>query len=86
MSENKLTLYEKETIILYNQAEKEAEIYTHDPVLIKKLKEQPNIAKLKSVSDFGGYTFVLPKKELFIRLRRHMTGEALEKCQKAQEK
>ena len=28
----KLSLYEQETIILYNQAEAAAEVYTHDPV------------------------------------------------------
>ena len=27
----KLSLYEQETIILYNQAEAAAEVYTHDP-------------------------------------------------------
>lgn len=27
----KLSLYEQETIILYNQAEATAEVYTHDP-------------------------------------------------------
>lgn len=32
-----LTLYEQETIINYNREEKTASIYTHDPVLIRKL-------------------------------------------------
>lgn len=32
----KLSLYEQETIILYNQAEATAEVYTHDMTLLKK--------------------------------------------------
>ena len=34
----KLSLYEQETIILYNQAETTAEVYTHDPRLLEKLR------------------------------------------------
>lgn len=33
----KLSLVERETILLYNQAEPMAEIYTHDPRLMEKL-------------------------------------------------
>jgi hypothetical protein len=33
-----LSSYEKETIILYNQEEKTANVYTHDPKLIAKLR------------------------------------------------
>ena len=32
----KLSRYEQETIILYNQAEATAEVYTHDPRLLEK--------------------------------------------------
>ena len=31
----KLSLYEQETIILYNQAEATAEVYSHDPRLLE---------------------------------------------------
>jgi hypothetical protein len=86
MRKNKLTLHEKETIILYNQAEKEVEIYTHDPVLIRKLKDQPQTARLLSVSNFGGYTFVISKSELIIRPRKHSTGVLLQRQQKQAEK
>lgn len=34
----KLSLIEQETIILYNQAEAAAEVYTHDPKLLAKLE------------------------------------------------
>ena len=33
----KLSKYEQETIILYNQAEPTASVYTHDPKLLEKL-------------------------------------------------
>lgn len=33
----KLSKYEQETIILYNQAELTASVYTHDPKLLEKL-------------------------------------------------
>ena len=33
-----LSLVERETILLYNQAEPMAEIYTHDPRLMEKLE------------------------------------------------
>ena len=34
----KLSLYEQETIILYNQEELTANVYTHDPKLLRKLE------------------------------------------------
>lgn len=36
MSHQKLLLVEQETILLYNQAEPAAQVYTHDPKLMKK--------------------------------------------------
>lgn len=81
MSKYKLTLREQETIILYNQGEKDVEIYTHDPTLIKKLKEHPESVRLKTSNEFGGYTFTVPKKELIIKLHRHCNGEELAKRQ-----
>ena len=35
----KLSLVERETILLYNQAEPMAEVYTHDPRLMEKLEQ-----------------------------------------------
>ena len=35
----KLSLLEQETVLLYNQAESAAEVYTHDPKLMKKLEQ-----------------------------------------------
>ena len=45
----KLSLYEQETIILYNQAEATAEVYTHDLKLLEKLR-RPTAGQKKSGS------------------------------------
>lgn len=82
MSAYKPSLIERETIILFNEAESDAEIYTYNQKLISKLKKHPEIAKLKRSDDTGAYTFILPKNELSIGLKKHFSGEALEKRQK----
>lgn len=48
----KLTGYEMETIILYNQAEPNAQVYTHDPKLIAKLRRLHEAAPEKVYADF----------------------------------
>ena len=48
----KLTSYEMETIILYNQAEPNAQVYTHDPKLIAKLRRLHDAAPEKVYADF----------------------------------
>lgn len=62
----KLSLQEQETIILYNQAEATAEVYTHDPKLLAKLdvlaeKHPGQIARKNAL------TFRVPKKCVQIR-------------------
>ena len=50
------TLAERETILLYNQAEPMAEIYTHDPRLMEKLdllaKKHPDQITRKDAHNF----------------------------------
>ena len=53
MSAYKPSLIEKETIILFNEAESEAEIYTYNRKLINRLKKHPAVAKLKRKDDSG---------------------------------
>ena len=52
----KLSLAERETILLYNQAEPMAEIYTHDPRLMEKLdllaKKHPDQITRKDAHNF----------------------------------
>lgn len=61
-----LSRYEQETIILYNQAEQTASVYTHDPKLLKKLarlnKEYP-----QQIRPDGPNTYLVPKGCVLIR-------------------
>ena len=62
----KRTLIEQETIILYNQAEPTAEVYSHDPKLLKKLAQ---LAKKypEQVIVNGEHTYTVPKGCVLIR-------------------
>lgn len=59
------TNIERETVILYNQAEKEARVCTEDPVMIRKLTSilSGNFPSAQRVEERPGYLEVLvPKK------------------------
>lgn len=62
----KLSLVERETVILYNQAEANAEVYTHDPQLIKKLdglaKKHPD-----QITRKDEHSFTVPKRCVSVR-------------------
>lgn len=62
----KLTLQEQETIILYNQAESVAEIYTHDPKLLTKLERLAEKCP-QQVTRKNALTFLVPKKCVQVR-------------------
>lgn len=47
-----LSKYERETIIIYNQAEPNAMVYTHDPKLIAKLRRLHDATPEKVYADF----------------------------------
>lgn len=62
----KLSLYEQETILLYNQAEDTADVYTHDPKLLKKLarlaEKYPDQVRRKDA-----HSFIVPKRCVSVR-------------------
>ena len=62
----KLSLIEQETIILYNQEEATAEVYTHDPKLLAKLEllAQKHPSQITRKTD---RTFIVPKKCISVR-------------------
>ena len=68
---SKLTKYEKETIVLFNEAEDTASIYTYNAGLKKRLaafsKKYPDLCHLEKSSDLGGVTYVMDKSRLSIR-------------------
>ena len=63
--------YEEETIVLYNNAEQTASVYTHDPKLKEKLKrlsvKHPQRIIYITENENGGVTYVVPKKCVQIR-------------------
>lgn len=62
----KLSLVERETILLYNQAEPMAEVYTHDPRLMEKLellaKKHPD-----QITRKDAHNFTVPKRCVSVR-------------------
>ena len=65
MSNYKPTLIEKETIILFNEEENEAEIYTYNPT----------VARMKRKDNTGAYTFTIPKQRMSIVIRNPISEE-----------
>lgn len=74
-----LTKTEMETIILFNEGENDAEIYTFNEKLKRKLQQvssrHPEIYHLKSTDQYGGVTYVFPKKWLDIRFREPLSDK-----------
>ena len=62
----KLSLYEQETIILYNQEELTANVYTHDPKLLRKL-EALSQKYPDQVIRKDDLSFTVPKRCVLVR-------------------
>lgn len=64
--------YEKETIVNFNEGEKEASIYTFNADLKRRLaefsKKYPRLCRLEKSTLEGSVTYVLDKSRLSIRL------------------
>lgn len=73
----KLSNYEKETIILFNEAEKTASVYTHNAALREQLAalcgSHPEQVRRTADNGHGGFTFELPKKWLKITPPRELS-------------
>ena len=80
----KLTKYEKETIVLFNEGENTASIYTYNAGLRKRLanfsKKYPDLCRLEKSCDQGGVSYVLDKSRLSIRLQPPMSEERRKKA------
>ena len=63
---------EQETIILYNEEEKEASIYTHDRYLKRRLvhfaARHPDICRISRTYSDGTVEYLMDKRYLKIRL------------------
>ncbi|MFT9076756.1 immunoglobulin [Ethanoligenens sp.] len=67
----KLTKYEKETIICYNEEEATASVYTHNKKLIQKLKrlseKYPDKVKPERPEHCGSVSYLVPKRCVSVR-------------------
>lgn len=67
----KLTPHEMETIVLYNQAETTANVYTHDPKLIAKLRrlheKYPDKVFPYRKEHSGAVSYTVPKSCVCVR-------------------
>lgn len=75
----KRTLREQETILLYNNGDPEAEIYTYDPKLKRKIEQaaarRPELYRIIQREPDGALRCVLPKKWLTVLLREPISEE-----------
>ena len=80
----KLSKIEQETIILFNEAEAEAEVYTHNKSLKRRLenaaKKNPTLYHLKDKNAHGGVTYTFPKKYLKIVFRDETSEKQQQHC------
>ena len=69
----RLTKIEKETIILFNEGESTASIYTYNAGLKKRLaafsKKYPDLCQMEKPEHLGGVSYLIDKSRLSIRLQ-----------------
>lgn len=74
-----LTSKEKETVIVFNEYDKEAEVFTYNGRMLKALEnmvqERPDEVQRIKTNDEGASTYRLPKKWVKIRASRILTEE-----------
>lgn len=80
---NFMTRYEQETIVTYNNEEKTAEIYTCDPIVIRKLdalvEKYPSCYQMIKETE-ESKTYSCPKKMIAFRKPVVMSDEQKEKA------
>ena len=80
----KLTKYEKETIVLFNEGEDTASIFTYNAGLRRRLenfsKKYPDLCRLEKSCEQGGVSYVLEKSRLSIRLQPPMSEDRRQKA------
>lgn len=78
----KLTKYEKETIILFDEAENQVDVFTYNVSLKRRLanfsRKYPELCRRKAVNKKGGVTYLIDKGRLSIHLVPPYDAERLE--------
>ena len=74
----KLSAYERETIILFNETSEPAEVFTYNKKMIRKLEKLankfPDEFMLKSDNEGGGMTYIVPKNRILISTPKRKTA------------
>ena len=82
----KLSKYEKETIINWNEAENLASVYTFNASLKRRLadfsRKYPLLCRLERSTPEGSVTYVLDKSRLSIRLGAAVQRGTESRCQR----
>lgn len=80
----RLTKVEKETIILFNEGESVASIYTYNASLKKRLaafsRKYPELCRLEKSEHLGGVSYLIDKSRLSIRLQPPYSEERRQKA------
>lgn len=80
----RLTKVEKETIILFNEGENTANIYTYNASLKKRLaafsRKYPDLCCLERPEHLGGVSYLIDKTRLSIRLQPPYSEERRRKA------
>lgn len=86
----KLSKVEQETIVLFNEGDADAEVYTHNAKLKKKLetaaKKNPTLYRLMMKNAYGGVTYIFPKKYLTMIFRDEMSDKQHQNAMKQLQK
>jgi len=73
----RLSAYERETIILFNETSEPAEVFTYNKRMIRKLERLvrmfPDEFKLKSDNGACGRTYIVPKNRILISTPKRKT-------------
>lgn len=81
---SKLTKYEKETIVLFNESDEEAHLQTYNAGMRNRLaafsKKYPDLCRLEKSYEQGGVSYVLDKSRLSIRLQPPYSEERRRKA------
>ena len=77
----KLSAYERETIILFNETSEPAEVFTYNKRMIRKLERLaqkfPGEFRLKSNNGAGGMTYIVPKNRILISTPKRKVADSI---------
>ena len=77
----KLSAYEREIIILFNETSEPAEVFTYNKRMIRKLERLapkfPGEFRLKSNNGAGGMTYTVPKNRILISTPKRKVADSI---------